>query len=502
MRVLSVASEVYPLIKTGGLADVAGALPAALAAQGLEVRTLVPGYPAVLDTLTEAELAHGMGDLFGGPARILAGRAAGLDLFVIDAPHLYRRPGNPYSDPSGRDWPDNAHRFAGLGLSAALIGRGVVPGYRPDIVHAHDWQAGLAPAYLHYGDGPRPGTVMTVHNLAFQGTFPASLLGSLGLPASALDLHGVEYFGGIGFLKAGLLFADRITTVSPTYAQEVASEEGGMGLGGLLQARSAVLSGILNGIDEAVWDPAADPNLRATFSAESLERRAANKRALQERFGLSGGADAVLFAVISRLSWQKGLDLLLGALPTLLAEGGSLAVLGSGDPSLEEGLRQAAARAPGRIGVAVGYDESLAHLIQGGADALIVPSRFEPCGLTQLCAMRYGAVPVVSRVGGLNDTVIDANEVALAAGVATGFQFAPVTLAALEDALRRAVATWKDQDTWRTMQVNGMRQDLGWTGPARRYAALYGEIIRNRPGSQPGRGMVGATGIEPVTPPV
>ncbi|HEX9903364.1 MAG TPA: glycogen synthase GlgA [Propylenella sp.] len=476
IEVLSVASEVYPLVKTGGLADVAGALPGALARHGVRVRTLLPGYKAVLDALDGRDTVHRFAHLQGGPARLLAASAAGLDLLVVDAPHLYVRPGGLYLDQHGRDWPDNAERFAALAQAAAEVAGGLLPGYAPDVLHAHDWQAGLAPAYLYYSDGRRPGTVMTVHNLAFQGIFPADLLPVLGLPAAALSIDGVEYFGGIGFLKAGLQFADRITTVSPTYAAEICTPEAGMGLDGLLRRRSDALSGILNGIDETVWDPSADAHLAARYDAETLDRRLENKRALAKRFSVAFDREAPLFGVVSRLSEQKGLDLLLAALPRLKQEGAQLVVLGAGDAPLEAGYRAAAA-APGRIGVVIGYDEGLAHLIQGGADALLVPSRFEPCGLTQLCAMRYGAIPVAARVGGLNDTIVDANDMALAAGVATGMQFAPVTQAGLDRAIGRTLALWKRPETWRRMQVNGMALPVGWSRPAEQYAELYRGLV-------------------------
>ncbi len=480
IRVLSVASEVYPLIKTGGLADVAGALPTALAPYGVEMCTLLPGYPGVLEKLEEAEPVKAIADLFGGPATLLRAGHAGLDLFVIDAPHLYRRTGGPYGDQSGRDWPDNAERFAALSHIAAEIAAGFVPRYRPDIVHAHDWQAGLVPAYLHYRGARRVGTVMTVHNLAFQGRFEASLLRPLLLPQRAMAIDGVEYYGGIGFLKGGLQFADRVTTVSPTYAEEIRTPEGGMRLDGLLRVRTNIVSGILNGIDESVWNPATDPHLASTFTAARLKSRGANKAALMKRFGIAQPEGTLLFGVISRLTEQKGLDLLLAALPRLKALGARLVLLGSGDAALEQGFRAAAVTAKGEIGVVIGYDEALAHLIQGGTDAILVPSRFEPCGLTQLCAMRYGAVPVVARVGGLNDTVIDANEMALAAGVATGIQFAPVTREALEHALVHTALLWRQPKTWRTIQRNGMTADVGWAHPAERYAALYREVVRER----------------------
>lgn len=477
MRVLSVASEVYPLIKTGGLADVAGALPGALAPLEVEMRTLLPGYPGVLEQLKRPRSVRRIKGLFGGDARLLAANVSGLDILVLDAPHLYGRPGNPYLDPQGRDWPDNAQRFAALAQVAARVGGGLLPRYRPDVVHAHDWQAGLAPAYLHYWGGKRPGTVMTVHNLAFQGRFSAELREELELPLAALSMDGVEYYGGIGFLKAGLRLADRVTTVSPTYATEITTPEGGMGLGGLLRGRSDVLSGILNGIDTTVWDPATDPYLKARRRGASLQWRRQNKQALKSRFGLGARSERMLFGVISRLSDQKGLDLLVAALPQLLALGADLVLLGSGDAALEQAFRAAASSSPGRIGVFIGYDEALAHLIQGGTDALIVPSRFEPCGLTQLCAMRYGSVPVVARVGGLADTVIDANEMALAAGVGTGIQFAPVERQPLEQAIARAVALWRQPELWRQTQANGMATDVSWRRPAERYAALYREIV-------------------------
>ena len=478
LRVLSVASEVFPLVKTGGLGDIVGALPAALAGEGVAMHTLVPGYPAVLAALAgvQAEAVHAVRDLFGGPAQVLMGVAAGLDLFVLDAPHLYDRPGGPYAGPDGQDWADNPQRFAALCQVAATLGHGAAAGFRPDVVHAHDWQAALAPAYLHYAGGPRPGTVMTVHNLAFQGRTPAALLGELSLPPEAFTVEGVEYYGEIGILKAGLRLADRITTVSPSYAAEIQTPAGGMGMDGLLRARASEMAGILNGIDDAVWNPKDDPHLLAGFSARRLPRRRVNKAALQARFGLDDEPDALLFGVVSRLTAQKGIDLLLAAVPALLAHGAQLVVTGSGEAAFEEALRAAATAHPGRVGAVLGYDEAVTHLVQAGADALLMPSRFEPCGLTQLCALRYGALPVVSRVGGLIDTVIDANEAALAAGVATGVQFAPATAEGLERGIARAALLWRDQAGWRRMQGNAMRAEVGWSRPAQAYAGIYREL--------------------------
>jgi starch synthase len=359
---------------------------------------------------------------------------------------------------------------------AAQLGRGLLRAFAPDIVHAHDWQAALAPAYLHYAGGRRPRTVMTVHNLAFQGQFPAALLEPLGLPPESFAMDGVEYYGTIGFLKAGIALADRITTVSPRYAMEIRTPEFGMGLDGLLRNRAGVLTGILNGIDTVYWDPAKDPHLAERFDAKSLAKRPANKAALQARLGLEPRADAPLFGVVSRLTWQKGMDVLLEAIDDLVALGGQLALVGSGEAALEAGLAAAVARHPGRVGILIGFDEGAAHLVQGGADALLVPSRFEPCGLTQLCALRYGAIPVVARVGGLADTVIDANEMALVASAGNGLQFSPVTREALALTLERAVVLYRDRATWRRLQQHAMAAEVGWRRPAGQYAALYRQL--------------------------
>jgi starch synthase len=315
--------------------------------------------------------------------------------------------------------------------------------------------------------------VFTVHNLAFQGKYPPEILPRLGLPWDAFRAEGLEYYGSIGFLKAGLWYADRITTVSPTYAAEIQSPEFGMGLDGLLRGRGGSVSGILNGLDEAVWNPATDPTLPARFSTDDVAGRAENKAALQRRLGLREDPQAMLFGLVGRLAWQKGFDLVLDSLPVLLAEGAQLALLGAGEWELEARARGAAGSLAGRVGAAIGFSEELARLIYGGSDSILVPSRFEPCGLTQLCALRYGAPPVVARTGGLADTVIDANEMALAAGTGTGFHFAPVTVPMLGAALRRAAALWRDGEGWRRIQRNGMGADLSWRLSAARYAALF-----------------------------
>lgn len=470
--VLAVASEVFPLIKTGGLADVVGALPAALSGHGVRMRVMMPGYPAALAALKAGEPVWQQKNLHGGPARLLAGKAAGMDLLVLDAPHLFGRPGNPYLGPDGADWPDNWRRFAALSFVAAEVGRGALPAFVPDVMHVHDWQAALAAVYLKTGTQPAPKTVLTIHNLAFQGNFPAAIFAELGLPQSAFAIDGVEYYGGVSYLKGGLQFADALTTVSPTYAEEICTPAGGMGLDGLLRARRDVLTGIVNGIDVDLWNPAADDSLVAPYDAKTLNAREANKRAAEDRFGLKSGG-GMIFAVVSRLAWQKGMDILGACIDGLVAAGGRLAVLGSGEAALEGLFRAAASRHRGQVGVITGYDEALAHLLQGGADAILIPSRFEPCGLTQFHGLRYGTVPVVSRVGGLADTIIDANDAALSAGVATGIQFAPVEVAALARAIGRAAALHADRKTWRTMQKRGMKADVSWAKSAARYASLY-----------------------------
>ena len=480
LKVLSIASEIFPLIKTGGLADVAGALPLALAREGFTTRTLAPGYPGLLAKLDSTERVHSYNSLMGGPARVLAAKAGALDLFVLDAPHPFARPGGPYAGPDGADWPDNAIRFGAFCRVGADIAKGAVASFSPDILHAHDWQAGLAAAYLHYDGGPRPGTAITIHNLAFQGVFSSLLLEELGLPPEAMATEGVEYFGGIGFLKAGLYFSDRITTVSPTYAREIVTPEGGVALDGLLRSRGADLVGIRNGIDDDVWNPATDELLAQAFDATHLAQRPANKAALQKRFDLDIDGDAPLFGLVTRMTAQKGIDLLLECLPLLLAEGGQVALLGSGERALQDGFAAAALAHPGRVGCAFTYDESLAHLIQGGADFIVIPSRFEPCGLTQLCALRYGSTPIVARVGGLADTIIDANDAALAAQVATGVQFAPPDADQLAAALRRAIAISCAPPVMERMRLNGMNSDVSWRIPARQFASLYKGLASER----------------------
>lgn len=472
-RVLSVASECAPLAKTGGLADVVGALPAAMEPRGWHLRTLIPAYRGLTARIADGAVLWSDPDLYGGPARILGGTDAGLDLLLLDAPHLFDRDGTLYGDAAGADWADNPTRFAALSRAAAEIARhGLGDGWRPDLLHAHDWQAGFAPLWSR---GVVP-SIMTIHNIAFQGIAPASQMAALRLPAQDFHPEGYEYWGQISALKAGLVTADAITTVSPTYARELTTPEFGFGLDGVIRARRDVLSGILNGVDDTIWNPATDPAIPANYHADDMVGKGHAARALRNEFGLDAEGGP-LFIVVSRLTRQKGLDLLLETLPGLVARGGQLAVLGSGEPDLQDGFMRAAARWPGRVGVRIGYDEALSHRMFAGGEVVLVPSRFEPCGLTQLYGLAYGTLPLVARTGGLADTVIDANDAGLRAGVATGVQFAPVTADALSMALRHVSALYHEPAIWQRMIRRAMAHPVGWAESARQYAALYEKLM-------------------------
>lgn len=476
MKILSVASEVFPLIKTGGLADVAGALPIALAGHGIHMRTLVPGYPAVMQRLAKTEPVATFEDLLGEPARVLAAKHEGLDILVLDAPGFFDRQGGPYTDATGKDFVDNWQRFAALSLAGTEIARGLLPGWQPDIVHAHDWQAAMTAVYMRYTGLRHIPSIVTVHNLAFQGQFGPEIFADLRLPAEAFTVDGLEYYGDVGFLKGGLRTAWSITTVSPTYAHEIMTPEYGMGLEGLINDRAADLVGIVNGIDTAVWDPQTDAHIARPFAAGSLKKRAANRQALIERFNLVED-DGPIFCIVSRLTWQKGIDIIAEVADWIVQHGGKLAVLGSGDQGLEGALLAAASRHRGHVGIVIGYNEPLSHLMQAGADAILIPSRFEPCGLTQLYGLRYGCIPVVARTGGLADTVIDANEAALSARVATGFQFTPINAEGLRQALRRVFRAWHEPKIWARIQNQGMKSDVSWENSAARYADLYSSLL-------------------------
>ncbi len=467
-RVLSVASECVPLVKTGGLADVVGALPGALAPLGWEMRVLMPAYRALRARAADWPEVWREEGLWGGVGRVLLGRVDGLEVMLLDAPHLYDREGGPYSGPGG-DWWDNALRFAALSWVAARIAReGCGDGWRPDVLHVHDWQAGLAPAYLAYGGSAGVGSVLTIHNIAFQGWANASQLLDLRLPTDQFYPGALEYYGGLSSLKAGLITCDRITTVSPTYAAELMRPEFGMGLQGVIAARAAVVSGILNGVDVGVWSPEAES---IPYSTTAMQGKAANRAALCDEFGLD--VPGPLAIIVSRLTDQKGIDLVPEVLPEFIEAGGGLVVLGSGDPTLEGAMRDLAAQFPGRVGLRIGYDEVMSHRFFAGGDAVLVPSRFEPCGLTQMYGLRYGCLPVVAAVGGLADTVIHANPAALSAGVATGITFHPTDAVAFAVALRQLLTLHAEPKLWARVQRNAMKQDVSWGSSAAKYAALY-----------------------------
>jgi starch synthase len=486
MRVLQVSAEIHPLVKTGGLADVAAALPRALADAGVDVRLLLPGFPAVRDGVAGLRGCAEFTAPWGATARVLLGHCSGHAAYVIDAPALYDRPGNPYLDAGGVPYADNHRRFALLGQVAAALAHGLDATWRAQVVHAHDWHAALAPALLHFARRRRahtaaPASVFTVHNLAYQGVFPVAAFHDLGLPAPAFGIDGVEFHGQVSFMKAGLQFADRLTTVSPTYAREIQGAEQGCGLDGVLRQRRDVLSGILNGVDSAVWNPAHDAALERTYDARHLSRRAENKAALQRHFGLEPDPDALLFGVVSRFTEQKGLDLVIAGLPDLLARGGQLVALGSGDAELEAAFRAAAQTHPRAVAAMIGFDEAQSHRVFAGTDVTLVPSRFEPCGLTQLYALAYGSLPLVHRVGGLADTVVDAALENLADGSATGFVFDGFDAAAFGAALRRAFALHARRAEWRRVQRAAMQQVFDWRNAAQHYVGLYRSLLMHQP---------------------
>lgn len=469
INTLSVTSECVPLIKTGGLADVAGALPKALNKNGIAVRTLLPGYPAVLKAVKSPSTLKVIDDCFGSSAQLLASTHQELDLLILDAPHLYNRDYGIYLDNNGEDWPDNIERFAALSRVAADIANGLVDDWQPDIVHCHDWQAGLTPYYMKVNNS-KAKSIMTIHNIAFQGIAPARKRRALSILPKDFNPEGVEYFGNISTLKAGLMYADKLTTVSPTYAQELMTHEFGMGMEGVLRYRKNDFMGILNGIDESIWSPEIDTEI---INYKSPRGKNLNKKKLQKEFNLSK-AKGPLCVVVSRLSEQKGLDILLEALPTLLSRDGQLILLGSGDSWLENEFRNIPHP---NVSVFIGYDEKLSHRMIAGADAILVPSRFEPCGLTQLYGLRYGTLPVVSSTGGLADTVVSASPAAIASQVATGIQFNPITPLALSQALSKLCDLYEQPKLWSKLQRNAMKQSVGWEDSGHSYARLYKELL-------------------------
>ncbi len=477
MRVLHVSTELFPLLKTGGLADVIGALPEAQIAVGTDVRIMLPAFPDVCKGIPKSVLVADI-DTFAGKVSLRYGNYQGKGIYLIDVPALYERHGSPYHDQFLCSWPDNYKRFALLGWMACEIACGLDSYWKPDIVHAHDWHAGLACAYL-VARGKPARSVFTAHNLAYQGLFAAHHIQELQLPTSFFQLHGLEFFGQISFLKAGLFYADHITTVSPTYAREITQAAFSYGMEGLLQTRvnEGRLTGILNGVDHTVWNPATDQLITARYHQKNLGPKKHNKTHLQKIMGLHVIDQAPVFAVVSRLTEQKGLDLILAVLTPLLKQGGQLVVLGMGDIALQEKFLVAAEQYPGQVAVQIDYQEKLSHQVIAGADIILIPSRFEPCGLTQLYGLKYGTLPLVRHTGGLADTVVDCALENLADNSACGFVFYEYSPKALEQAIRRAFVLWHQPKQWHQVQRSAMSLDFSWQLTAESYLFLYQTLL-------------------------
>jgi len=479
LKILFATSEVAPLIKTGGLADVSSALPAALRAIGVDVRVLVPGYKQVIAHLGKQIIVAIFNYLPGFPtARLLSGVLPnGVPLYVLDCPSLYQRDGGPYQDVTGHDWVDNAIRFGLLSKVSAILGSRASPLYwYPDLVQCNDWQTALTPAYLHFSPGSVP-SVLSIHNLAFQGNFPPETVQQLHLPASCFSIEGVEFYGNMSFLKAGLFYADHITTVSPNYAIEIRQKELGFGMQGLLTTRGDHLTGILNGIDTDEWNPATDPHLASHYSSANMVGKAVNKITLQKRLGLDIDPDIPLLGVVSRFTQQKGLDLLLALAPLLTKLPVQFAMLGSGDALMQKAALDLTQSLPGKIGVMIGFSEELSHQIEAGADMFVMPSRFEPCGLNQMYSQRYGTPPIVHATGGLKDSVVDCTAATLKDGSASGFIFDGMTSKNLYETIKRAVGNYHDQNKWRVLCKNCMNKDFSWKKSAEEYLAVYNRVL-------------------------
>ena len=487
MKILFATPECAPYVKTGGLGDVSAALPATLAAMGHDVRVLLPAYRGM-------KVSGELGDTVELPPQgpwpagqlVPVRTESGVTLLLLACPSLYQRAGGPYVDSHGRDYQDNALRFGLLARVAALLGTPHTPckQWQADIVHANDWPTALAPMYLaetrsFWPNEPVAGSVITIHNIAFQGVFPMDTADLLGVPHLWRGMDGVEFWGQLSMLKAGLQFADAITTVSPSYAREIQTEAFGVGLDGVLRAQQRKLSGILNGIDTQLWNPRTDSLIAQNYDAGELAAKARNKEALQARCGLAQDPRAMLFAVVSRLTSQKGIDLVLGALDQILAADGQLVVLGQGEPGLKQALQEAARKHPRNVSVTVEFNETLAHLIEAGADCFLMPSRFEPCGLNQMYSQAYGTPPLVARVGGLADSVTDATK---DAAHGTGFVMRSADAQGFREALERAIHAWREPMRWRRIQANGMARHFGWEESAGQYLDVYERVLARQGG--------------------
>jgi starch synthase len=485
LRILMASSEAHPLVKTGGLADVAASLPAALRSLGHDARLILPAYPRATRQVREPKVRCDVKiPACRTSIRILEGQHPDHDLpvYLVEAPDYFSREGNPYIDLSGGDWGDNAERFLLFCRAIAVIAQGVAPiDWQPDVLHGNDWQTGLAPALMSQ-QPTHPATVFTIHNLAYQGLFDRATFDRLGLPAALWSLSGLEFHQRMSFIKGGIIFSERVNTVSPSYAMEVRTARFGCGLDGLLRQIGSRFSGILNGADYRIWDPATDPFILQCYDRDSFGLKAENKLDLQREVGLPRSEDTFLLGYIGRLVEQKGVDLILAILPRLLEDPRIQVVLqGTGDRATERALIEIAAAHPRQVGVFVEYDEARAHRIEAGADAFLMPSRFEPCGLNQIYSLRYGTPPIAHRTGGLIDTIVHTTPTTLAETTATGFLFDEPRAEHLLDAIWQALRLFRDEpETWRRLATTGMAQDFSWEASANRYLELYQEAIADR----------------------
>lgn len=477
-KILFASSEVHPIIKTGGLADVCGSLPIAIKTLRRDIKVIMPAYTDALSKLSKIKtIATLQLDGVSTPVRLLETRLPGssVTLWLVDSPQHFERPGNPYTNEQGKDWPDNAQRFAVFSKAVAAIAlKQAGLDWQPDLVHCHDWQTGLIPALLA-SEPNAPATVFTIHNLAYQGLFTWQQFKSLALPEKLWSHDSMEFYDQFSFIKGGIIYADMINTVSPRYAQEICTKQFGCGLEGLLSQKGNQLTGILNGVDYSQWNPSQDPHLRHNYNTHSFHYRILNKTDLQRRFGLIPNESIPLIGMIGRLVSQKGFDLLLSALPKLTQQPVQFVILGSGEQALQDQLLEATLQYPEQIAAVIGYDEALAHQIEGGADIFLMPSRFEPCGLNQIYSLRYGTIPIVHRTGGLVNTVINATDDTIQKGTATGFLFDDPSALSLTDAVQKALDLYKQPRLWKKLVFSAMQQDFSWRRSARLYLDLYSQ---------------------------